>query len=295
MKRNKVMILGAASICVFAFLVVRSFIVGLPGAAMAQSTQSDGGSAVPAASQANENEAGAAAPAAGAASDRKAAQVPESYSQNVVKAYPIRNADLRSVLGIVAAQYSTRAKRITTNEGEKLSADQGDLLVICAPEDVHAEIRGLINYLDQPTPLAPAKTDTPAEALTRYLNLLGVQKPPYQQRLDAAITKLREAKNDDETQAAKTALRQLLAEVFSEDMQAREGQVKDIESRLEKLRKQYEERQKVKDEIVELQLKVLEREAQGLGFPRMNVPDATDSTSADGKDDGQQAGKPPTN
>jgi hypothetical protein len=84
---------------------------------------------------------------------------------------------------------------------------------------------------------------------------------------DAAVKKLREAKTDGERQTAREALRKVLAQVFADDMRAREKQAAEIESRLAKLRQQYQEREHVKDRIIDLQLQVLEQEAAGLGFP----------------------------
>jgi hypothetical protein len=50
-------------------------------------------------------------------------------------------------------------------------------------------------------------------------------------------------------------------------MQMRDKQAAEIESRLSKLRQQYQDRQASKDRIIELQLKVIEADAAGLGFP----------------------------
>ena len=94
-----------------------------------------------------------------------------------------------------------------------------------------------------------------------------------QKALEIASNKLREAKGDDDKQAARTDVRRLLLEIFEEDMQARERQVEEIEARIEKLRQQYRERLKVKDQIIDLQLKVLENDAAGLEFPRSRSTD----------------------
>ena len=90
--------------------------------------------------------------------------------------------------------------------------------------------------------------------------------------MDIWTRKLREARSDDDKQAARAALRQLLATIFANDMQAREQQAQEIEARLEKLREKYKERENAKDEIIDLQLKVLEQDADGLGFPGVGSP-----------------------
>jgi hypothetical protein len=79
--------------------------------------------------------------------------------------------------------------------------------------------------------------------------------------------RLADAKTDDDKQAARAQLRQLLADVFVQDMRMREKHAAEIEARLAKLRQQYREREKVKDAIIDLQLKVIEHDAAGLDFP----------------------------
>src|SRR6185436_2293276 len=101
-----------------------------------------------------------------------------------------------------------------------------------------------------------------------------------QPRIEAAMKKLRDAKGDDEKQAAKTALRNVLAKIFEEDMNAREKQAKEIETRLATLRQRYQERQKAANEILDLQLKVLENEAAGLGFTSGGSVTVVPSTAA---------------
>lgn len=93
---------------------------------------------------------------------------------------------------------------------------------------------------------------------------VSIQSHPH---IDAAVTKLRDAKGEEEKRSARESLRNVLAQVFADDMQARERQVREIEARLEKLRQQYQARQSVKDRIIDLQMQVLEQEAAGLGFP----------------------------
>jgi hypothetical protein len=88
-----------------------------------------------------------------------------------------------------------------------------------------------------------------------------------QERIDAAVKKLREGQSDQEKQAARQSLRTILEGIFDDDMEAREKQAQEIEDRLAKLRQQYRTRERAKDEIIELQLQVLENDAAGLGFP----------------------------
>lgn len=115
----------------------------------------------------------------------------------------------------------------------------------------------------------------------------GMTRTPQssRQRLEFTLKKLRESKDEQEIQAARAELRQTLGDIFRVDMQARQQQAQEIELRLAKLRQQYQEREKVKDEIIDLQLQVLEKEAAGLGFPEalrgFISPDSLKSSSGD--------------
>lgn len=84
---------------------------------------------------------------------------------------------------------------------------------------------------------------------------------------DQAVTKLRQAKTDDEKTAAAAELRQILSDVFQADMLQRYEKTRAIETQLKKLRDQHQARDQAKDEIIELQLKLLEKQAAGLDFP----------------------------
>jgi biotin carboxyl carrier protein len=68
-------------------------------------------------------------------------------------------------------------------------------------------------------------------------------------------------------------------------MQAREQQAQEIESRLAKLRRQYQQREAAKDRIIDLQLQVIEQDAAGLGFPGSPNSSATPTTSIRGGGD----------
>jgi hypothetical protein len=94
-----------------------------------------------------------------------------------------------------------------------------------------------------------------------------LRKGPHARPFEGAVNRLREAESEEEKQAARDSLRKILAQVFAADMEAREKQAAEIEQRLAKLRQQHQEREKRKDEIIELQLKVLEHDGAGLGFP----------------------------
>jgi uncharacterized protein (TIGR03067 family) len=69
-------------------------------------------------------------------------------------------------------------------------------------------------------------------------------------------------------------------------MQAREKHAAEIESRLARLRKQYQEREAAKDKIIDLQLQVIESDAAGLGFPGASSPVATPEKEPAAENDG---------
>ena len=80
------------------------------------------------------------------------------------------------------------------------------------------------------------------------------------------MDQLREA--DDDTVKADLT-KQLEAAVvanFEEDMTSREAELTKLEERLAKLRAQLDRRRKAQEEIIQLQLKVMINEADGLGF-----------------------------
>ena len=82
----------------------------------------------------------------------------------------------------------------------------------------------------------------------------------------AAAVEYREAEGDDAKAAAQTKLAGLLNKYFDEDMVRREAEVTKIEQRLAKLRELLDRRRTKKQEILELQTKVVLNEADGLGF-----------------------------
>jgi hypothetical protein len=80
------------------------------------------------------------------------------------------------------------------------------------------------------------------------------------------IERLRSAKEGPQKEAVKKELSQLLDKSFTRDLERREKEVAEIESRLKKLHDQIERRKKAKDEITSLRLKTIINETEGLGF-----------------------------
>jgi hypothetical protein len=79
----------------------------------------------------------------------------------------------------------------------------------------------------------------------------------------------------DEAKQKAELMKQLEAAVaagFDEDMKVREGELSKLEERLNKLRAQLDRRRKAKGEIIQLEVKVLVNEAEGLGFVGVPSP-----------------------
>jgi hypothetical protein len=85
-------------------------------------------------------------------------------------------------------------------------------------------------------------------------------------QIAAKAKELRAAKTDEAKDEAKKATQTLLDSYFEADMKKREREIADIEARVKRLRAQLQKRRAAKDEIVQLQLKVIVNEAEGLGF-----------------------------
>ncbi|MCL4204426.1 MAG: hypothetical protein KJ000_18225 [Pirellulaceae bacterium] len=85
-------------------------------------------------------------------------------------------------------------------------------------------------------------------------------------QLQPVLQRLRDAADDEQKKAIKDELAKILADYFDRDLKWRASEIDSIEQRVKRLRTQLEQRQEAKDDILQLQLKVLENEAAGLGF-----------------------------
>lgn len=81
-----------------------------------------------------------------------------------------------------------------------------------------------------------------------------------------AAAALGAAEDDHSRVEARERLDSLLNEYFEEDMKRRENELAEVEERVKKLHAQLERRREKKSDIIELQIKVLLNEADGLGF-----------------------------
>ena len=84
--------------------------------------------------------------------------------------------------------------------------------------------------------------------------------------LRKAAEAVRNADGEEETSAARKALTELVEKCFDADMVNREKELAELEKRMAKLREQLDRRRTKKQDIMDLQIKVLLNEADGLGF-----------------------------
>jgi len=122
---------------------------------------------------------------------------------------------------------------------------------------------------ETPRAAEPGNTHFPRD------NNLDVAKPFAENTAEGEIGTLVDELRDSDD-AKKTAVTRKLeaavTEQFDRDMEYREGELRKLEERLNKLRGQLDRRRKAKAEIIQLQIKVLINEAEGLGFGRESLP-----------------------
>ena len=88
------------------------------------------------------------------------------------------------------------------------------------------------------------------------------------QEYQAALAALRaEDRTPEQKTAAKEALAKLIEKQFARDLETREKEVAELETRTKKLRQQLDKRKTAKAEIIALRLQTLQNEIDGLGFP----------------------------
>ena len=80
------------------------------------------------------------------------------------------------------------------------------------------------------------------------------------------VADIRDATTDEARADATNRLREMLDQYFEQDMKVRAKELEGVAARVEKLQTQLDRRREKKQEIVDLQVKVLLNEAEGLGF-----------------------------
>ena len=95
------------------------------------------------------------------------------------------------------------------------------------------------------------------------------------------MVELREATDDAKKADLTKQLEVAVTATFEEDITTREAELTKLEERLAKLRAQLDRRRKAQGEIIQLQLKVMINEADGLGFSGASATNGLSSTPAD--------------
>lgn len=86
------------------------------------------------------------------------------------------------------------------------------------------------------------------------------------QGLANAMSDYRRAQSDAAKAAAQKKLPEVLAKYFDADMKVREANLQKVEAQVKALRSQFDKRASKKQEILDLQLKLVQNESEGLGF-----------------------------
>jgi hypothetical protein len=85
-------------------------------------------------------------------------------------------------------------------------------------------------------------------------------------KVEKLTNELGETKDDKKKTELTDKLKTAVDKCFEDDMKGREAELKKLQERLDKLKGQLDKRRQAKDEIVQLEVKVLTNEAAGLGF-----------------------------
>jgi hypothetical protein len=90
--------------------------------------------------------------------------------------------------------------------------------------------------------------------------------PDVMHEIRAAAAAVNDAEDEESKEQAQERLEDLLDRYFDDDMRRRERELKEIEDRVKKLSALLERRRERRREIVDLQVKVLLSEAEGMGL-----------------------------
>lgn len=239
-------------------------------------------------------------------------QIPETpasqaaLDQKIVRHFTYKSLDYQKDLQRLRAQYADKAKF----ELGQSTVPGVLVLIVDATDDIQAEIRGAVRLLSvqetDPNALPPSNVEPrtvpilPNPNSQRVMDstlITNLPVNPSPVPLEGAVKLFRGAQNAADKTAARESLRKILVQNFTADMAARAVQVAEIEARLTKLRRQYEAREQVRDEIIDLQLKVLENDsttktvpvdvdlqdpkpANPQEFPKPTVPDTSPADPA---------------
>lgn len=121
--------------------------------------------------------------------------------------------------------------------------------------------QGQVAAPDGSTDLArPGATAEPGSRTTSQ----GVESSRWE--INELVKNLRDIEDAAKKKELTAKLEDAVAKLFDQDLEAREAELTKLEARLQKLRGLLEKRRQARTDIIQLQLKVLVNEAEGLGF-----------------------------
>ena len=145
----------------------------------------------------------------------------------------------------------------------------------------------------QPQPILSYSSD--------YANFQVPGAPPTESRIgtmqeiEAAGRAFRDATSEETKSKVREKLVELLEKYFDDDMKIRTTELEKVEARVKKLRTLFDKRASKKQEIVDLQVKVLENEADGLGFFNNPTPQGLFRYGTEPMEDLGRMGRDPEN
>jgi hypothetical protein len=88
---------------------------------------------------------------------------------------------------------------------------------------------------------------------------------PLEAQIRSAIEQFRSSDGEART-GAQQRLKGLIEQYFDRDVERREAEVADIVGQVKKLREQLDRRRQKREELIDLQMKLIENESEGMGF-----------------------------
>lgn len=104
-----------------------------------------------------------------------------------------------------------------------------------------------------------------------YMEPIPEEELAKAKELQDAIQSLKTSNNEVARKKATEFIQQQLASQFEVDLKQREKELTEVEQRVTKLREQLDKRKAAQKAIIDLRLQTIVNDADGLGFPDMNV------------------------
>ncbi len=143
--------------------------------------------------------------------------------------------------------------------------EHGDVTALFGTTEPRDHLRVRVIQRSEPYMVKVALTDQEVAQLREYQN---------------AIAKLR---SDESNAEAKTEARKKLTEILQQmmaaDLEKRKQEVNTLELRVVKMRSQFDNRRAKQDQIIDLRLKTIQNEIDGLGLNQLLPPDGIDVNS----------------